>query len=223
MTKTRHSTAPGSGSTMGHARPKAEGRRAAGAPPTALLIEYVLSDVAVVDDARQVSLGRPWILLAMDWYTRAVAGAAVSFERNATAVARCIADAVKPDANRLRSLGVGGERGVQGPLVTVELDCAEEEAEAIKEACAALGIIVVVRPMGRPFQKADIERLAGALAAGGLRELPGSASPGQGGVRGDSPAMTLGEFQAYLVGSIVDGYNRRVRPGFGMSPPPKLE
>jgi putative transposase len=73
-------------------------------------IDHTKLDIIVVDDEQRLPIGRPWITLAIDVYSRMVAGFYVSLDPpGAIATGLCIAHATLPKEAWLAKLGGGGQ------------------------------------------------------------------------------------------------------------------
>jgi putative transposase len=195
-------------------------------PLAVVQIDHTEADVILVDEVHRQPIGRPWVTLAIDVYSRMVAGIYVTFEKPAAiSVGMCLAQAICPKREYLAELGVGGEWPVWGAMSVVHSDNGKEfRGQMLKRACEEYGMDLQWRPVTLPHFGGHIERLMGTMA-NQLRKLPGATFSNPQQRRGyDSEAMaalTLKEFENHLVDFIVNVYHQRVHSELGMSPKTK--
>ena len=192
-------------------------------PLAVLQIDHTMADLVVVDDILRLPIGRPWITVAIDVYSRMVAGVHISFDPPCTtSVARCVAQAVLPKDELLLQLEVEAEWPVWGWPTTVHMDNAGEfRGRTLREACAHHGVHIEYRPVKRPHYGAHIERLLGTLMAE-IHDLPGTtfSSVEEKGKHDPDKhaALTLSEFERWVVSLICGVYHRREHRTTGKSP-----
>jgi putative transposase len=186
-------------------------------------IDHTKLDVIVVDEEQRLPIGRPWITLAIDVYSRMVLGFYISLDPpGAIATGLCIAHAVLPKETWLAKRGIAGSWPCWGFPARIHLDNAKEfHGEMLRRACEQYGIMLEYRPVAQPHMGGHIERLLGTLLRA-LHELPGAtfSSPQQRGSY-DSEAkavMTLGELERWLTEYIVGVYHAKRHRGIGTSP-----
>jgi putative transposase len=84
-------------------------------PLSLVQIDHTLVDVIVVDSVSRAAIQRPWLTLAIDVYSRCVAGFHLSLEPpSATSVALCLSHAVLSKQSWLAARNVQDEWPVQG-------------------------------------------------------------------------------------------------------------
>jgi len=112
-------------------------------------IDHTKLDIIVVDDEQRLPIGRPWITLAIDVYSRMVAGFYISLDPpGAIATGLCIAHATLPKEAWLATLGVGGQWPRWGLAARIHLDNAKEfHGEMLRRACEQYGIVLEYRPV----------------------------------------------------------------------------
>jgi putative transposase len=191
-------------------------------------IDHTKLDIILVDDVQRRPIGRPWITLAIDVYSRMVAGFYVSFDPpGAMATGLCLAHAILPKEQWLTKHGIDDEWPLWGMPKSLHLDNAREfRGNMLQRACAQYGIDIAWRPVARPNFGGHIERLLGTV----LREihtLPGTtfSNPrARGNYDSDGKAtLTLGEFETWLATFIVQVYHRRRHDAIGMAPVDKYK
>ncbi len=181
-------------------RPAGTGREA-GAPLDLVQTDHTLADVVLVDATRREPIGRPWLTLMIDVATRMVAAAHVSLDPpSSLSVALALSQAVLPKAPHLARFGIEDGWPVQGLPRTLH--------------------------PARPTYGAHIERLIGTVM-GAVHLLPGTTFSNVA-VRGDhdsaaSAAMTLEEFEAWLLRQVVGVHHRTVHRSLGVPPRPRAD
>lgn len=192
--------------------------------PLALVqIDHTPADIEVVDEETRRPMGKPWITLAIDVFSRMVVGVYVSMERpNAATVGLCISMAVLPKDGYLRELGVEGDWPVFGKMRVIHSDNgAEFKGKMMERAAAEHDMLLKLRPGRQPNYGGHIERLM-RTANDMVHGLPGTtfANPrDRKGYDSEKEAVyTPREFETHLVDWIVNVYNARPHGAIGMSP-----
>lgn len=192
-------------------------------PLAVVQIDHTPADIILVDDVHRLPIGRPWITLAVDVYSRMVVGYYLSFDPpSETSVAMCVAHTILPKEDWLLSHQIDANWPVWGIPRTIHVDNgADFRANTFQQACLAYGISLEFRPVRQPHFGGHIERLLGTL----LREihnLPGttfSSIKDREGYDADKHAsLTLGEFETWLVKLITQVYHLRRHSALGASP-----
>lgn len=92
-------------------------------PLAVVQIDHTPGDVMLVDEAHRLPIGRPWITLAIDVFSRMVVGIYISLEApNAASVGMVLAQAICPKREYLAALGVDGDWPVWGTMATAHSD-----------------------------------------------------------------------------------------------------
>lgn len=187
-------------------------------------IDHTLVDVQLRADTKQRQLlGRPWITVAIDYYSRMVLGFYVSFRRpSSESVALCLAHAFLPKTEWLKWIGVAGDWPVHGFAEQIWVDNAMEfRAEALKRGCNQFQIQLCFRPPGEPQVGGAIERLIGTMM-GRVHLLPGTTQSNvaeRGSYDSEGSAqLTLREFLEWLTLEIVTRYHTTTHTGLGKPP-----
>lgn len=192
-------------------------------PLAVVQIDHTEADVILVDEYKRKSIGRPWLTLALDVYSRMVVGIYISFDKPSyMSAGMCMANAICAKGEYLASLGVTGEWPVWGKPAKLHADNAKEFRGAkLKRACEEYGIDLQWRMVLQPHYGGHIERLMGTMASE-IKKIPGKTFSNIHQRKGyDSEAnavMTLREFEAYLVDFIVNKYHTRKHGELGKSP-----
>lgn len=192
-------------------------------PMDLIQIDHTEADVVLVEEISREPIGRPWVTLAIDVYSRMHAGQYVSFDPpSAASVGMCIRNIVFEKAPYLQALGVPGTHPVHGRAGILHADNAREfRGQVLKQGCARHGMDLQFRPVKKPQWGAHIERLMGNLALLAAR-LPGKTSNSTRNRKGLKPekeaAMTLKEFEAYLLDHFTNKYAFEKHSGIGTTP-----
>jgi putative transposase len=167
-------------------------------------IDHTVIDVVIVDERERRSIGRPYLTVAIDVYSRTLVGMVVTLEPpSAMSVGLCLAHAAGDKRPWLERLGVEAEWPMSGMPKSLFLDnAAEFKSEALRRGCEQHGIRLAYRPPGRPHYGGIVERVIGTTMRK-IHELPGTtfSNPVERG-RYDSEkmaALTLAELERWLV------------------------
>ena len=198
------------------------------APLGVVQIDHTKVDLILVDDISRQPVGRPWITVAIDVFSRMIAGFYVSFDPpGAMATGLCIAHSMLPKITWLARLGITTPWPICGPIQTLHLDNAKEfHGTMLERACQNYGIELRWRPVKKPWYGGHIERWMGTFAEE-LKNLPGAtfSSPAERRPYNSEgqAALTLTEFETWLATFIALVYHQRVHRALGVSPIQKYE
>lgn len=193
------------------------------APLDVVQIDHTPIDVILVDEISRLPVGRPWLTVAIDVYSRCITGFLVSFEApSATSVGLCLAHTGVEKQAYLEGLGLDTEWPIAGIPRLLHLDnAAEFHGEALARGCQQHGIDLEFRPKGQPHFGGVIERLIGTLM-GLVHDLPGTtfSNPAERGTYDSDAAavLTLSELEHWLALAITGRYHQEVHEGI-MEPP----
>lgn len=215
------------GQRTGHA---SRGTVVSGATPTArhpldvVQMDHTKVDIILVDPIERKPIGRPWLSVAIDIYSRCIVGMHVSLEApSATSVGLCMVHMASDKASWLSDRGIEGDWPIQGKPRRVSVDNgAEFHSAAFERGCDQHGIEIHWRPPGQPHYGGIVERVIGSLMTL-VHELPGTtfSNPEQRG-RYDSnrtACLTLEELEHWLAVAITGVYHQRPHQGLaGESP-----
>jgi putative transposase len=128
-------------------------------------IDHTPVDLILVDPTDREPIGRPWITVAIDTYSRCIAGFHVTLEApSATSVGLCLTHAAMDKASWLVLRDVAASWPVQGKPRRVGVDNASEfHSQAFEHGCAQHGIAIEWRPPGQPHFGGVVERVIGTL------------------------------------------------------------
>lgn len=200
----------------------------ADAPLRFVQIDHTPVDLELVDDIHRRPIGRPWITVAIDVYSRMIAGFYVSFDPpGALSTGLCLAHAILPKDVWLARFDIAATWPVWGIMDAVHCDNAKEfHGAMLEKACQNYGIALRFRPVRQPHYGGHIERFLGTFAAR-IHALPGTtfSNPSERGAYDSErhAALTLSEFEKWLATYIVEVYHREVHSALGMPPLKKYE
>ncbi|HHU4071116.1 TPA: transposase [Klebsiella quasipneumoniae] len=202
---------------------------AGGIPPEVTMpleqvqIDHTVIDLIVADERDRQPIGRPYLTLAIDVFTRCVLGMVVTLEApSAVSVGLCLAHAACDKRPWLEGLNVEMDWPMSGKPRLLYLDnAAEFKSEALRRGCEQHGIRLDYRPPGQPHYGGIVERIIGTAMQMIHDELPGTtfSNPGQRGEY-DSEKMatlTLRELERWLA-LAVGTYHGSVHNGL-LQPP----
>lgn len=192
-------------------------------PLSVVQIDHTKVDIILVDDHFRNPFLRPWLTLAVDVYSRVVVGFHLSFDPpGEMGTGLCIANAILSKEMWLEKNNVDGDWPCWGIMDTIHVDNAKEFRGAmLRRACQNYGINLEFRPVAQPHWGGHVERLLGTFSKE-IHNLPGTtfSSPDER-ENYDSQrkaALTIGEFEKWLLTYIVNVYHKRIHSGLGMSP-----
>ena len=197
-------------------------------PMQLIEIDHTPVDIILVDDETREPIGRPYLTLAIDIYSRMIAGYYLSLNPpSVTSVAMCVTTTVLPKDKLLLDLDIDSNWDIWGFPETIHVDNgADFRAEAIKEAGLVHGINIEFRPVGRSNYGGHIERAIGTLM-NAVHEIPGTTFSNiqqKGEYNADKhSSMTFSEFEKWLVTFITKVYHKRKHHGIDTSPEILLE
>ena len=192
-------------------------------PLACIQIDHTEVDLQIVDDEHRKPIGRPWVTVAIDVYSRVVTGFHLSLDApSGTSVALCMAQAVMPKDALLLEHGIDAEWPVWGFPIKIHVDNAPEfRAGNLRKSCEFHGIDLEFRPVKRPEYGAHIERLISTFMTA-VHGLPGTtySSPTE---KGDldpekRAVMTFSEAERWLLRYLCTVYHRRIHSMIGIPP-----
>lgn len=197
-------------------------------PLAVVQIDHTPADIILVDDIHRKPIGRPWITLAMDVYSRMVVGYYLSFDPpSETSVAMCVAHAILSKDDWLMLHNVDAKWDVWGFMDTIHTDNgADFRSDNFKQSCLAHNINLEFRPVKQPRYGGHIERVLGTFLRE-IHDLPGTTFSNiksrEGYDSEKNASMTMAEFETWLVTLICKVYHKRMHQSIGMSPERKWE
>eukprot|EP01012_Entosiphon_sulcatum_P017286 TRINITY_DN22078_c0_g2_i1.p1 TRINITY_DN22078_c0_g2~~TRINITY_DN22078_c0_g2_i1.p1 ORF type:complete len:560 (+),score=47.22 TRINITY_DN22078_c0_g2_i1:103-1782(+) len=206
------------------------GLQSAGGRPPALTapleqvqIDHTVIDLIVVDEHDRQPIGRPYLTIAIDVFTRCVLGIVVTLEApSAVSVGLCLVHIASDKRPWLQELNVEIDWPMSGKPKLLYLDnAAEFKSEALRRGCEQHGIRLSYRPPGQPHYGGIVERIIGTTMHMVHNELPGTtfSNPSQRGKYASEKmaSLTLRELERWLT-IAVGTYHGSVHSGL-LQPP----
>ena len=167
-------------------------------------IDHTVIDLIVVDERDRQPIGRPYLTIAIDVFTRCVVGIVVTLEPPSTvSVGLCLSHIVCDKRPWLEELNVEMSWPMSGKPKQLYLDnAAEFKSEALRRGCEQHGILLDYRPRKQPHYGGIVERIIGTAMQMIHDELPGTtfSNPGQRGEYNSEnmAALTLRDLERWL-------------------------
>lgn len=197
-------------------------------PLSIVQIDHTPVDLILVDDVDRQPIGRPWITVAIDVFSRMIAGFYISLDPpSAMSVGLCLSRAILPKTEFLAKQKIDVDWPIWGMMQIVHADNAKEFRGAmLQRACEEYHIDLHWRPVGRAHFGGHIERLLGTFN-GEIHNLPGttfSSVEQRKGYNSDKEsAFTLDEFERWLTTYITKVYHQKYHTGIDNTPIKKYE
>lgn len=190
-------------------------------------IDHTVGDIILVHEKSRLPIGRPYLTLMIDVYSRMIHGYYLSFDPpSATSVSMCIVNAVCDKDKTLKDLGIDAEWGIWGFPDNLHSDNgADFHSAALKNGCLLHDVHLEKRPMLKTEFGGHVERVLGTV----MKDVHNISGTTHSNIKekGDydsekESAMTLREFEKRLVTFIVKIYHKNVHKSLGMSPEQKF-
>jgi len=198
-------------------------------PLAVVQIDHTDVDLILVDDVDRLPIGKPFITLAIDVFSRIIPGFYISLDPpNTMSVALCLSHAMIPKEKWLAKHGIDPTIWpVWGKMTAIHADNAREfRGNTLSKACGEYGIDLIWRAVGKPEYGGHIERLTGTLMKE-IHELPGTTFSNiqeKGDYDSEKKAvMTFSEFETWLAVHITQHYHQAPHSELLMSPIKKYE
>lgn len=191
-------------------------------PLDVIQIDHWKADIEIMSDDRLTVIGRVWITLAIDIYSRMVFGLHVAIDAPSTTTLglAMINGMLRKDAVAVR-YGIKWDNPIYGPIGRLEADNAGEfTGKSIRATADHFHFRLKWRPLGAPQYGGHIERLNATLAER-FKELPGATGSTPTERKAFRPEMTAAFTLEDLIRHVwllVDEYHNEVHTGIGMTP-----
>lgn len=203
------------------------GKHKVSSPLEWVQMDHTLVDVILCDDIDRKPLGRPWVTVLIDVYSRVILGYYLAYHAPSTlSVACAVTNAVFPKQAYLKSLDREDVRyPFFGVMKTLHMDNAKEfKTPKLTKACAIHKINTAWRPLGRKHYGGHVERWIGTMMTAHVHFLPGttlSNTQKRKGYNSEKAAvMTFREFSRWFAGE-VEKYHGAEHRALGMAPAEK--
>lgn len=139
-------------------------------------IDHTRLDLFVVDEEPRLPIGRPWLTLAVDTFSRMIVGFHLGFDPPSWhSVAACLQHLILPKEAALSAYpGIKCEWPCNGVPETIVCDNGKEfHSDNFIEACQQLNIQIQYNPVRSPWMKGVVESSMGSVNKQLLNGLPG--------------------------------------------------
>lgn len=197
-------------------------------PLSFVQIDHTKLDIILVDEEYRQPLGRPWITLAIDVYSRVITGYYLSLDApSIVSVGICASMSMLPKARKMVEYELDSAWEVWGIPESFHSDNGADFRTAdLQRACLKYGINWEYRPIGGKQFGGHIERLIGSLNQE-IHTLPGttfSSIGKRGNYNSEKEAVfTFVEFEKWLLTWITKVYHNRKHSEINMTPLQKWE
>jgi putative transposase len=185
-------------------------------------LDHTPLDILVICQITKMILGRPWLTLAIDRFSRMILGFYISFHApSGTSVLYCLRMMIMPKEQLLERypdvVGPWPGRGIPDTAVTD--NGMDLHADAVETICLEIGIELQYCGVARPEMKGAIERAIGTVNRTLIHTLPGTTFSNVQ-QRGDydseqHAALDIEVLTHVLVKWIVDVYHKTPHRGLG--------
>lgn len=140
-------------------------------------IDHTVLDLFVIDEIHLLPLGRPWLTVCIDTYTRCVLGIYIGFTPPShLTVARCLEHAFLPKVTLRKDYpDIENEWDAHGVMRVLYVDNGVEfHSESLVNACYTLGIEIHFAPRKKAWFKGKVERFIGTFNRDVAHRIPGT-------------------------------------------------
>lgn len=196
-------------------------------PLDVIQIDHTKVDVMLVDEETRKDIGRPYITVAIDVYSRMVYGFYISLEAPSYfSVGQALLNAILPKDDLLKMYNVTGEWPVFGLPRTVSMDNAKEfRSKSLQRFCSEYRIKDIYRPVARSHYGGIIERMI-KVSMEKMHLIPGTtfSSVEKKGTYNSAEyaVMTISELEQWYTDFIINIYHKSVHGTIHMTPEEKL-
>ena len=188
-------------------------------------IDHTKLDLIVIDDDTGAVLGRPWLTVCIDVFSRSVLGIHIGFDSPSyLSVSYCLKHAFLPkthdfsNVNKIKNTWV--QYGVMRELVVD--NGLEFHSQSLENTCLTLGIEIHYSARKTPWFKGKVERFFKELNNGVAHKVPGttfSNTDSKGDYNSNKNAILRYSALQPLVNKwIVDVYHQRTHSALHVSP-----
>ena len=190
-------------------------------------IDHTKLDIEVVDETYRKPIGRPYITVALDIYSRMIYGFYLTLdEPSFYSVGQTLYLGFSPKDKYLKDLGIDAEWEIYGVPNTIHLDnAAEFRGDQLRKVCEIFGINIDFRPKGSPNYGGHVERFLKTINTE-IHSLSGTTfSNPQERKEYDSSqkaVFTLKELEKYIATWITKYYHNTIHAALGKTPKEKF-
>lgn len=138
-------------------------------------IDHTKVDLQILDDIHRLPIGRPWLTLAIDIYSRMIVGYYLSLDDpSGISVGMCLVNSILNKDKLLNEFDINSEWNVWGKMDNLACDNgADFQSYSVQESCFANAINIEFRPIGKKEYGGHIERLIGTTMTE-VHDIPGT-------------------------------------------------
>jgi len=190
-------------------------------------IDHTPLDIQVVDETYRKPIGRPYLTVAVDIYSRMIYGFYLTLDAPSFySVGQTLYLGFSPKDKYLKDLGIDAKWEIYGVPNTIHLDnAAEFRGEQLRKVCEIFGINIDFRPRGTPNYGGHIERMIRTIN-NEAHSLSGTtfSNPQERKEYNSSKkaVFTLKELEKYIATWIVKYYHNQVHSAIGKNPKEKF-
>jgi len=196
-------------------------------PLDIIQIDHTKVDVILVDEETREEIGRPFITVAIDVYSRMIFGFYISLEAsNYFSVGQCLLNAILPKDDLLQNYGIEGEYPVYGLPKKVHMDNGKDFSSiSLRNFCQEFRIEDIYRPVARPEFGGAVERVIGTCMKK-MQILPGTTRSNifeRGKYNSQlEAAMTIDELEKWYLDFVINIYHKTEHSSIFMTPEEKF-
>nr|WP_229223937.1 transposase family protein [Duganella sp. sic0402] len=188
-------------------------------------VDHTPLDLIVIDEDTALPLGRPWLTVAIDRYSRMIMGFYVCFhEPSSFSILQCLKRAVLPkEAWLMKYPDIKEPWPCHGiPELIASDNGMDLHSDAFVKICEEMGIQLLFCPAKEPEYKGSVERFFRTISQGLIHRLPGSVFSNVD-QRGDYPseevaAIDLKTLMHLMTKWVVEVYHCSKHRKLGMTP-----
>lgn len=192
-------------------------------PLAVVQIDHTPVDLIVVDEYHRKPIGRPYLTIAIDVFSRCITGFCLSLDPpSAVSVGLCLAHSIFDKDAWIIERKINGNWPIWGKPDVIHVDNAQEfHSEALQRGCDIHGIKIEYRPIGQPHFGGIVERVIGTMMQL-VHRLPGTTFSNiaeKGNYPSEQKAsLTLTELDHWLTVAITEYYHQKIHSSLNMSP-----
>lgn len=196
-------------------------------PLDIIQIDHTKVDVTLVDEDTREEIGRPFITVAIDVFSRMIYGFYISYEAPSYfSIGQCLLHAILPKDDLLKKYNVTGEWATYGLPQALHMDNGKDfKSINLQRFCQEYRISDIYRPVARPEFGGHVERVI-KTAMKKVHELPGSTYSNihdKGTYDSQKMAtMTINELEQWYTDFVVNIYHKTIHSSLGMTPEEKF-
>lgn len=192
-------------------------------PLSVIQIDHTVVDIILVDPLDRLPIGRPYITVAIDVYSRCIAGFVLSLEApSAVSVGLCLTHVAMEKTALLARYDIDAVWPIYGKPHKIYVDNGSDfHSMALARGCSKHGIEIGYRPPGQPHYGGIIERVIGTMMEL-VHTIPGTTFSNvnaRGEYDSDKHAcLTLSELEHWLMVAITKYYHQKLHTGIELPP-----